>query len=47
MLGFKQKMVAQWLKKKIHIPIQETQIQPLIWDDPKCHRPTKPIHHVY
>ena len=25
--------------------MRETQIQPLIWEDPKCQGATKPVHH--
>ena len=34
-------------KKKAHLPMQEKQVQPLIWEDPMCHRATKPVCHNY
>ena len=27
------------------LPMQETQVRSLIWEDPTCHGPTKPVHH--
>ena len=33
-------LVVQWLR--IHLPVQGTQIQSLVWKDPTCHRATKP-----
>ena len=38
-------LVAQW--KRIHLPVQETRIQSLIWEDPTCHGTTMPMHHSY
>ena len=29
------------------MPMQETQVRPLVWEDPTCHRATKPMHHNY
>ena len=31
-------------RKRIHLPIQEIQIQSLVWEDPTCHAATKPKH---
>ena len=38
-------LVAQWLR--IHLPMQETWVQSLIWEDPKCRRAPKPMSHKY
>ena len=38
-------LVAQWLS--IHLPVQETWIQSLIWEDPTCLGATKPMCHNY
>ena len=38
-------LVAQWLR--IHLPIQGTQVQALVWEDPMCRGATKPVHHNY
>ena len=38
-------LVAQWLR--IHLPMQGTRIQALIWEDPTCRGATKPVHHNY
>ena len=35
----------QWLR--IHLPVQETQVWSLVWEDSTCHRATKPMHHNY
>ena len=29
------------------LPMQETQVRSLIWEDPTCHGPTKPVHHNF
>ena len=29
------------------VPMQETQVRSLVWEDPTCHRATKPMHHNY
>ena len=29
------------------MPMQETRVWPLVWEDPTCHRATKPVHHNY
>ena len=38
-------LVAQWLR--IHLPMQGTQVQALVQEDPTCRRATKPVHHNY
>ena len=38
-------LVAQWLR--IRLPMQGTQVQALVWEDPTCRRATKPVHHNY
>ena len=38
-------LVAQW--ERIHLPVQETQVQSLVQEDPICHRATKLVHHNY
>ena len=38
-------LVAQWLR--IHLPMQETRVQALVWEDPTCRGATKPLHHNY
>ena len=38
-------LVAQWLR--IHLPVQGTQVQALVREDPTCHGATKPVHHNY
>ena len=37
--------VAQWLR--IHLLMQETQVQSLLWEDPTCCTATKQAHHNY
>ena len=32
---------------KNHLPMQETQVQSLAWEDPTCHGATKPMHRNY
>ena len=36
-------LVVLWLR--IHLPVQGTQVRSLVWEDPTCHRATKPVHH--
>ena len=36
-------LVAQWLR--VHLPMQGTRVQALVWEDPTCCRATKPVHH--
>ena len=38
-------LVAQWLR--IHLPMQGTQVQALVWEDPTCREATKPVRHNY
>ena len=38
-------LVVQWLG--IHLPMQETQVQALVWEDPTCCGATKPVYHNY
>ena len=34
-----------WLR--VHLVMQETQVQSLLWEDPTCCRATKPLYHNY
>ena len=34
-----------WLR--IYLSIQESWVQSLVWEDPTCHRATKPMCHNY
>ena len=38
-------LVVQWLR--ICLPMQGTQVQALVWEDPTCCRAAKPMHHNY
>ena len=38
-------LVAQWLR--IHLPMQGTQVQALVQEDPTCRGAIKPVHHNY
>ena len=38
-------LVAQWLR--IHLPMQGTQVQASVWEDPTCCGATKPMCHNY
>ena len=38
-------LVAQWLR--VRLPMQGTRVQSLVWEDPTCHRSTKPMRHNY
>ena len=38
-------LVAQCLR--IRLPMQGTQVQALVWEDPTCRGATKPMHHNY
>ena len=38
-------LVAQG--ERIHLPMQHTRVQPLVQEDPKCLRATKPTCHNY
>ena len=35
----------QWIR--ICVPVQRTQVQSLVWEDPICHGATKPVYHNY
>ena len=38
-------LVVQLLR--IHLPMQETRVQALVWEYPTCRGATKPVHHNY
>ena len=38
-------LVVQWLR--ICLPMQGTRVRALVWEDPTCHRATKPMCHNY
>ena len=38
-------LVAQWLRTRL--PMQGTRVRALVWEDPTCHRATKPMRHNY
>ena len=38
-------MVIQWLR--VHLPMQMTPVQSLVWEDSMCHGTTKPEHCSY
>ena len=38
-------LVVQWLR--ICLPMQETQVQALVWEDPTCRGATRPVSHNY
>ena len=38
-------LVAQWLR--ICLPMQGTQVQALVWEDPTCRGATRPVSHNY
>ena len=42
---YRTSLVAQWLR--IRLPMQGTQIQLLVWEDPTCRGATKPVRHNY
>ena len=37
-------LVAQWLR--IRLPMQETRVRALVWEDPTCREGTKPVRHT-
>ena len=41
----KTSVAIQWLS--IHLPMQGTWVQSLVWEDSTCHRETKPTYHDY
>ena len=45
MLGLGTSLVVQWLR--ILLPMQGTQVRPLVWEDPTCRGATKPVCHNY
>ena len=38
-------LLAQWWK--VHLPMQKTWVWSLIWEDPTCRGPAKPVHHSH
>ena len=38
-------LVAQWLR--ICLPMQETRVRALVWEDPTCRGATRPVSHNY
>ena len=38
-------LVAQWLR--VCLPMQETRVRALVWEDPTCRGATKPVSHNY
>ena len=38
-------LVEQWLGTRL--PMQGTRVRALVWEDPTCHRATKPVRHNY
>ena len=36
---------SQWMK--VHVPVQGTWVQSLVWEDPTCLGATKRVHHNY
>ena len=38
-------LVVQWLR--ICLPMQGTQVQALVWEDPTCRGATRPVNHNY
>ena len=38
-------LVVQWLRT--HLPVQETWVRSLVWEDPTCRGATKPVRHNY
>ena len=38
-------LVAQWLR--IHLLMQGTRVQALVWEDPTCRGATRPVSHNY
>ena len=38
-------LVVQW--SRTHLPMQGTRVWALVWEDPTCHRATKPVSHNY
>ena len=42
---YRTSLVARWLR--ICLPMQGTQVQALVREDPTCHGATKPVYHKY
>ena len=38
-------LVAQWFR--IRLPMQDTRVRALVWEDPTCRGATKPVRHNY
>ena len=38
-------LMAQWLR--IRLPMQETWVRALVWEDPTCRGATRPVSHNY
>ena len=38
-------LVAQWLR--VCLPMQETRVRALVWEDPTCHGAPRPVSHNY
>ena len=38
---FRTSLVAQWLR--VRLPMQGTQVQALVWEDPTCHGAAGPV----
>ena len=38
-------LVAQWLG--VCLPMQETRVRALVWEDPTCRGATRPVSHNY
>ena len=38
-------LVAQWLR--VRLPMQETRVRALVWEDPTCRGATRPVSHNY
>ena len=43
--NYRASLVAQWLR--ICLPMQGTRVRALVWEDPTCHRATRPVSHNY
>ena len=42
---FRASLVAQWLR--VCLPMQETRVRALVWEDPTCRGATRPVSHNY
>ena len=43
--GGRASLVAQWLR--VRLPMQETRVRALVWEDPTCRGATRPMSHNY